>query len=86
MKNTKPKKSEFAYERKNFWKDAPVAEQKAAMDYAVDYKEFLNQAKTEREVAVWMEKLLKKHKFVDMHSKAGAKKVYSIFRDRKSVV
>ena len=86
MKNTKPKKSEFAYERKNFWKDAPVAEQKAAMDYAVDYKEFLNQAKTEREVAVWMEKLLKKHKFVDMHSKAGAKKVYSIFRGKTMAV
>ncbi len=86
MKNTKPKKSELAYERKNFWKDAPPAEQKAAMDYAVDYKEFLNQAKTEREVTAWMEKLLKKHKFVDMHSKAGAGKVYSIFRGKTMAV
>ncbi len=86
MKETKPKKSEFAYERKNFWKDAPAQEQKAAMDYAVAYKDFLNQAKTEREVAVWTEKLLKKHKFVRMDSKAGASKVYSVFRGKTVAV
>lgn len=86
MNKAKPKKSEFAYERKNFWKDAPPAEQKQAMEYAVDYKEFLNQAKTEREVTVWTEKLLKKHKFVDMHSKQGSKKVYSIFRGKTMAV
>ncbi|MCB5253961.1 MAG: aminopeptidase [Candidatus Cloacimonadaceae bacterium] len=87
MKKTKaPKKSEFAYERKNFWKDAPVAEQKDAMEYAIAYKEFLNQAKTEREVTAWTEKLLKKHKFVDIHKKAGAKKVYSIFREKTMAI
>ncbi|MCK9583421.1 MAG: aminopeptidase [Candidatus Cloacimonetes bacterium] len=86
MKNTKPKKSELAFERKNFWKDAPPVEQKEAMDYAVDYKEFLNQAKTEREVTAWAEKLLKKHKFADIHSKAGASKVYSIFRGKTMAV
>jgi aspartyl aminopeptidase len=75
-------KTKLTYERKNFWKDAPVAEQKAAMDYAVEYKKYLDLAKTEREAVVWTEAFLKKEKFTDIKGKKGSKKVYSIFRGR----
>jgi aspartyl aminopeptidase len=76
------KKNKLSYERKNFWKEAPVAEQKAAMTYAVAYKKFLDEAKTERETTRWMEALLKKHKFSDIYGKKGSAKVYGIFRDK----
>jgi aspartyl aminopeptidase len=82
MNKAKTKKNKLAYERKNFWKDAPAAEQKSALEYANGYKEFLNTAKTEREVTVWMEKLLKKQKFVEIQGKKGSSKVYSIFRGK----
>jgi len=74
--------NKLTYERKNFWKDAPASEQKAAMDYAVAYKSYLDQAKTEREAVAWTEDYLKKQKFVEIKGKKGAKKVYSIFRGR----
>ena len=45
----KEQDSSLTYERKNFWKEAPKADQEAAMDYATGYKNFLNEAKTERE-------------------------------------
>lgn len=85
MKKTQAK-SKLSYERKNFWKDAPAAEHKAAMEYAVAYKKFLDEAKTERETTKWMETLLKKHKFADIYSKKGAGKVYGIFRDKTMAV
>ena len=81
MKKPNPK-SALAYERKNFWKHAPAAEQKAAMDYAVPYKKFLNECKTERETAIWTENLLKKHKFVSVDGKKGSNKVYRVFRGK----
>ncbi|HRX76661.1 MAG TPA: aminopeptidase, partial [Candidatus Cloacimonadota bacterium] len=80
------KQSPLTYERKNFWKHAPAAEQKAAMDYASPYKEFLNQCKTERETTVWMENLLKKHKFVAIDGKKGSSRVYRVFRGKTLAV
>lgn len=85
MKKTTTK-SVLTYERKNFWKEAPKAEQKAALDYAVAYKEFLNKAKTERETVQWVEALLKKHKFEDLGGKKGSSKVYSIFRNKTMAI
>ncbi len=82
MKKGKSKKHPLVYERKNFWKEAPASEQKAAMEYAVAYKDFLDQAKTEREVVVWTEALLKTMKFTDITGKKGSNKVYRIFRGR----
>nr|MDK2850462.1 hypothetical protein [Candidatus Cloacimonadota bacterium] len=75
-------KTKLTYERKNFWKDAPATEQKAAIEYAVEYRNYLNQAKTERETVAWTEAYLKKHKFTDIKGRKGSKKVYSIFRGR----
>ncbi|MDD2596946.1 MAG: aminopeptidase, partial [Candidatus Cloacimonetes bacterium] len=85
MKKANPKKA-LSYDRKNFWKEAPAAEQKAAMDYAIPYKKFLDECKTERETAIWMEKLLKKHKFVSVDSKKGSKRVYRVFRGKTMAV
>lgn len=80
MKKNESKKPALNYERKNFWKDAPVQEQKAAMAFAEAYKSFLNEAKTVRETIAYTEALLKKHKFVQVGSKGN--KVYSIFRNK----
>lgn len=85
MKKANPK-STLTYDRNNFWKDAPAAEQKAAMEYAVPYKKFLNECKTERETAIWMEKLLKKHKFSPIDGKKGSKLVYRVFRGKTMAV
>jgi aspartyl aminopeptidase len=85
MKKANPKKA-LSYDRKNFWKEAPAAEKKAAMDYAIPYKKFLDECKTERETAIWMEKLLKKHKFVSVDSKKGSKRVYRVFRGKTMAV
>lgn len=85
MKKTQAK-AKLSYERKNFWKEAPAEDQKAAMQYAVAYKDFLNEAKTERETTKWMEALLKKHKFTVLSGKKGSSKVYGIFRGKTMAV
>jgi aspartyl aminopeptidase len=85
MKNTKPEKEALAYQRKNFWKEAPLEEQKKAMEYAEPYINFLNQAKTERETVAYTLDLLLKNKFTPL-SKKGSKKVYSIFRNKTMAV
>lgn len=85
MKKTQAK-AKLSYERKNFWKEAPIEDQKAAMQYAVAYKDFLNEAKTERETTKWMEALLKKHKFTVLSGKKGSSKVYGIFRGKTMAV
>ncbi|MCB5235140.1 MAG: hypothetical protein LHW60_07875 [Candidatus Cloacimonetes bacterium] len=56
----KEKDSSLIYERKNFWKETPKAEQKAAMDYATGFKSFLDAAKTERESVKWIVEELQK--------------------------
>lgn len=85
MKKNK-EKNKLSYERRNFWKDASSSDQKAAMTYAVAYKKFLNDAKTERETTSWVEALLKKHKFTDIYSKKGGDKVYGIFRGKTMAI
>lgn len=81
MKKKESTTSALAYERKNFWKEAPLAEQKAAFAFAEAYKSFLNEAKTERETIAYTEALLKKHKFTAI-GKKGSQKVYTIFRNK----
>lgn len=78
----KKKKNDLLYERRNFWKEAPAQEIKLAMDFAGPYKDFLNEAKTEREAVVWAEALLKANKFQALPSAKSGKKVYSIFRGK----
>lgn len=76
------KKQVLSYERQNFWKEAPAAEIKKANDFAVPYKDFLNECKTERESVVWTQELLKAHKFQPLGKTKSGKKVYSIFRGK----
>lgn len=85
-KKQKKKDKNLSYERKNFWKDAPLAEQEAAFAYAEGYKRFLGEAKTERETVQWIEALLKKHKFTDIAGKKGSKRVYGIFRGKTMAI
>ncbi|MCK9309207.1 MAG: aminopeptidase [Candidatus Cloacimonetes bacterium] len=81
MKKKESTTSALSYERKNFWKEAPIAEQKAAFAFAEAYKSFLNEAKTVRETIAYTEALLKKHKFSAI-GKKGSNKVYTIFRNK----
>lgn len=82
MKKKETKKAGLTYERRNFWKAADAAEHKAAFDFALDYKQFLNEAKTVRETIAYTEALLKKHKFMPLPAKKGAGRVYRIFRNK----
>lgn len=75
-------KNALIYERKNFWKEAPAAQIKAALAFAGPYKDFLNKAKTERETVLWTEALLKAHKFQPISAAKAGKRVYSIFRGK----
>ncbi len=81
MKKKESTPTALTYERKNFWKDAPAAEQEAAFSFAEAYKSFLNEAKTVRETIAYTEALLKKNKFSPIGKKAG-NKVYTIFRNK----
>lgn len=82
MKKKEAKPAGLLYERKNFFKDASEADRAAAFQYAVNYKGFLNQAKTVRETVAYMENLLKKHKFQALGAKNAKNRVYSIFRGK----
>ncbi|MDD4310495.1 MAG: aminopeptidase [Candidatus Cloacimonetes bacterium] len=81
MKKNATNKPALSYERKNFWKEAPQEQQKAAFSFAEDYKSFLNEAKTVRESIAYTEALLKKNKFSAV-GKKGSNKVYTIFRNK----
>jgi len=82
MKAKEEKKKVLLYERKNFWKDAGPAEVKNAIAFSKPYKEFLNQAKTERESVKLIESMLKAEKFHPLPCGRGNKRVYSIFRNK----
>lgn len=82
MKKKDSVKSNLTYERKNFWKAADAAERKAAMDFAVDYRDFLDRCKTVRETIAYSVEKLNKAKFVALPAKGKQKRVYSIFRGK----
>jgi aspartyl aminopeptidase len=82
MQAKKEQVNQLLYERKNFWKEASAEEIKKAFDFAVPYKDFLNQCKTERETVIWTEELLKANKFKALPAAKQNKKVYSVFRNK----
>ncbi len=82
MKKKESATNPLFYERKNFWKEAPSADRKAAMDFAVPYKHFLNIAKTEREAIAYALDVLHKHNFKDIKDKKKSNRVYSVFRGK----
>lgn len=82
MKKKNTGKSGLLYERKNFWKEAGAEDRKAAFDYAENYKDFLNRAKTVRQTIAYTENLLKKHKFLVLPAKKAHNKVYRVFRNK----
>ncbi|MGC9362193.1 MAG: aminopeptidase, partial [Candidatus Syntrophosphaera sp.] len=82
MKPKEEKKKDLLYERKNFWKEARQEEVKKAMAFAKPYKDFLNEAKTERESVRIFEKMLRDSKFLALPCGRGNTRVYSIFRNK----
>jgi aspartyl aminopeptidase len=84
MTPVKPTKAKnpLLYERRNFWQTAPDNLQKEAMRFAEGYKEFLNQAKTEREAVSYALKVLGKHQFQSVTGKKSGKKLYQVFRNK----
>ena len=81
MKKTSSNQPALHYERKNFWKEAPEDQQKAAFAFAEGYKTYLNEAKTVRETITVTEAMLKHNKF-SLVGKKGSNKVYTIFRNK----
>lgn len=86
QKKTKTKPNPLIYERKNFWQAADTAVQSAAYTFAEGYKDFLNQAKTERETIVYTLSVLKKKGFKPIGEKASRDKVYQVFRNKTMAV
>ena len=82
MKKKDSNKNHLLYERKNFWKEAPVAQKDAAFEFAIEYQNFLNKAKTEREAIAYTVEVLRKAKFTPLSARKTSKRVYSIFRGK----
>ncbi|HPB18794.1 MAG TPA: aminopeptidase [Candidatus Cloacimonas sp.] len=77
----KVKQEKLSYERRNFWKETSLDEQKKAFAYAEPYIKFLNEAKTERETIAYTLSILQQNKFTPLDKK-GSHKVYSVFRNK----
>lgn len=82
MKPKEETKKDLLYERKNFWQEARQEEVKKAMAFAKPYKDFLNEAKTERESVKIIEKILRDQNFHTLPCGRGNTRVYSIFRNK----
>ncbi|MEI7961542.1 MAG: aminopeptidase [archaeon] len=69
---------ELFCEKKSAW-ELLGEEKKLAFRFSDDYKEFLDNYKTEREIVSWTERLAKKNGFVPIaEATAGTKKIYAI--------
>lgn len=86
QKKIKPKVKHLLYERKNFWQAADTAVQSAAYTFAEDYKDFLNQAKTEREAVAYTMSVLKQHQFRQLGDRISKNKVYKVFRNKTMAI
>ena len=82
----KNKKDPLLYERKNFWQAADTGVQSAAYTFAEGYKDFLNQAKTEREAIRYTLSVLEKKHFHPLDGKHGHQKVYQVFRNKTMAI
>ncbi len=70
------KKSKFAYEKKSAWLTIPEAEKNNVFKFAEEYKDFINNGKTERECVNYIENIAKKAGFKELSKakyKAGEK-------------
>ncbi len=82
-KPSKPeKKNPLLYERRNFWQAAGKPLQDTAYAFAESYKDFLNQAKTEREAVRYFEAILKKKQFKPLPGKNSGSKVLTLFHGK----
>lgn len=85
MKKADELKKKLVYKRKNFWVDTTKNEQKAAFKFAENYKKFLSQCKTEREVVDFIEAELREKSFVNIRSlkkNDKNKRVFSIINNK----
>lgn len=85
MKKSDELRKKLSYERKNFWTDTTKNEQKAALKFAENYKKFLSQCKTEREVLEFTTEELKSKNFINLdipQKNSNNKRVFKIFRNK----
>ncbi len=69
---------ELFAEKKSAW-EMLFSEKKEAFKFCEDYKKFLDENKTEREIVVWAEKLAKKNGFIELkNATPSSKKIYAI--------
>jgi aspartyl aminopeptidase len=84
-KKAKPK-NPLLYERQNFWLKADKKLQAGAFTFAEGYKDFLNQAKTERETIQYTLDVLKKKQFQPLGDKKSRANVYQVFRNKTMAI
>ncbi len=77
--------SSLLRENKNGWETVSSAEKQSIFDFCEGYKEFIDNAKTERQAVKSAVEIAKKHGFVDLNTKDSLKagdKVYFINREK----
>ena len=77
--------SSLLKENKNGWETVTEAEKQSIFDFCEGYKEFIDNAKTERQAVKSAVEIAKKHGFVDLNTKDSLKagdKVYFINREK----
>jgi len=84
MKKTDELRKKLTYERKNFWNDAPVKEQKTALNFSEGYKIFLDECKTERETIEFYVNELKKRGYKEIDKSKKSKKVFRVSRNKNA--
>lgn len=85
MKKAEELSKKLTYQRKNFWQETTLQEQKKAMKFAEDYKVFLDSCKTERETIRYYSKVLMAKGFEDIDSAKG-KKVFRLTRGKNAAI
>lgn len=85
MTQAKELKEKLCNKKKNSWTKVSQEVKKQIFEYAQGYMEFLNHAKTEREIVESAKKIADEHGFCDIHEKDQLQpgdKVYFINRDK----
>ena len=81
--NAKELKKKLSYSRKNFWKDFSK-ETQAAFDFSEGYKKFLDIGKTEREVIVHYDTVMKERGYTHVNEKSDNKKVFTFAHEKNA--
>lgn len=86
MKKIDELTKKLKYQRKNFWKEFPKAEQKKAFNFSKDYKKFLDNCKTDRESIEVVINSAIEQKYLDIDKNPKGKRIYRSFRKKNAAL